>query len=196
MPCEDSEGSRRPAEVIASVRCQPHLVEKLAWRRKSDGQSRGRDLNEPSQPQAAGGSQLLNANAGRKPKHSRRKPPKSYLGSIQAVKITLEEALALLGKYAEERTSVLAVVGSPSRSIARVTGPIRVSLADGVSPHLIVGKEDDTSDQIKFRLSDCMFEYGEFGDDDAEDSGDRRFEAFLVVGSSKGDTLSLFEPKS
>jgi hypothetical protein len=112
------------------------------------------------------------------------------------VKITLEEALTLLGKYAEERTSVLAVVGSPSLSIARVTGPIRVSIADGVPPHLIVGKEDDTSDQIKFRLSDCMFEYGDFRDADAEDSFDRRFEAFLVVGSSKGDTLSLFEPKS
>jgi hypothetical protein len=70
------------------------------------------------------------------------------------VKITLEEALTLLGKYAEERTNVLAVVGSPSLSIARVAGPIRVSIADGVPPHLIVGKEDDTSDQIKFRLSD------------------------------------------
>jgi hypothetical protein len=45
------------------------------------------------------------------------------LGSTQAVKISLEDALVLLGKYAEERTSVLAVVGSPSLSIARVTGP-------------------------------------------------------------------------
>ena len=112
------------------------------------------------------------------------------------MKITLEEALALLGKCAEERTSVLAVVGSPSLSVARVTGPIRVSIAEGVPPHLIVGKEDDTSDQIKFRLSDCVFEYGDFRDADAEGSGDRRFEAFLVVGSCKGDTLSLFEPKS
>jgi hypothetical protein len=89
------------------------------------------------------------------------------LGSIQAVKITLEEALALLGKYAEERTSVLAVVGSSSAlSVARVTGPIRVFIADGVPPHLTVGKEDDTSDQIKFRLSDCMFEYDEFREAD------------------------------
>ena len=80
--------------------------------------------------------------------------------------------------------------------LLRVTGPIRVSVTDGVPLHLIIGKEEDTSDQIKFRLSDCVFEYGDFRDADAEDSGDRRFEAFLVVGSSKGDTLSLFEPKS
>jgi len=112
------------------------------------------------------------------------------------VKITLEDALSLLGKYAEERTRVLAVFGTPSVSIARVTGTIRVSVADGVPPHLIVGKDDDTSDQIKFRLSNCVFEYGDFRDDSPEDYGEHKFEAFLVVGSSKGDTLSLFEPKS
>ena len=109
------------------------------------------------------------------------------------MKITLEDALSLLSKYAEERTRVLAVVGSPSLSIARVTGPLRVFVADGVTPHLIVGNEDETSDQIKFRLSDCNFVYDDFPD---EDTDERRFEAFLVVGSSKGDTLSLFEPKS
>ena len=112
------------------------------------------------------------------------------------MKISLEEALTLLGKYAEERTSVLAVVGSPSLSIGRVTGPIRVSIAEGVPAHLIIGKDDDTSDQIKFRLADCIFEYGDFCDTSPEESGEHRFEAFLVVGSSKGDTLSLFEPKS
>ena len=111
------------------------------------------------------------------------------------MKISLEEALTLLGKYAEEHTSVLAVVGSPSLSLARVTGPIRLSSMDGVPLHLIVGKEADSSDLIKFRLSDCVFEYGDFRGADAEDSSDPRFEAFLVVGSSKGDTLSLFEPK-
>ena len=110
------------------------------------------------------------------------------------MKITLEDALSLLGKYAEERTRVLAVFGTPSVSIARVTGMIRVSVTDGVPPHLIVGKEDDTSDQIKFRLSDCVFEYGDFRDEEQTD--EQKFEAFLVVGSSKGDTLSLFEPKS
>jgi hypothetical protein len=112
------------------------------------------------------------------------------------VKITLEDALSLLGKYAEERTRVLAVFGTPSVSIARVTGTIRVSVRDGVPPHLIVGKDDDTSDQIKFRLSDCVFEYGDFRDASPEDHGEHKFEAFLVVGSGKGDTLSLFEPKS
>jgi hypothetical protein len=83
------------------------------------------------------------------------------------VKITFEDALSLLGKYAVEGTRVLAVVGSPSLSIARVTGPIQVSLADGLPPHLIVGKEADTSDQIKFRLSDCVFQYDDFRDGDA-----------------------------
>ena len=80
-------------------------------------------------------------------------------------------------------------------SVARVTGTINVSIADGVPPRLIVGKEDDTSDQIKFRLSDCVFEYGDFRDTSAEDYGEQKFGGFLVVGSSKGDTLSLFEPK-
>ena|SRR5271155_4247417 len=112
------------------------------------------------------------------------------------MKITLEDALSLLGKYAEERTPVLAVFGTPSLSIARVTGTIRVSIGDRIPPHLIVGKEDGKSDQIKFRLSDCVFEYGDFRDAGAEDFGAHKFEGFLVVGSSKGDTLSLFEPKS
>jgi len=112
------------------------------------------------------------------------------------VKITLEDALSLLAKYAEERTRVLAVFGTPSVSIARVTGTIRVNVTEGAPPHLIVGRDDDTSDQVKFRLSDCVFEYGDFRDVGPEDQDERTFEAFLVVGSNKGDTLSLFEPKS
>lgn len=91
---------------------------------------------------------------------------------------------------------MLAVFGTPSLSIARVSGPIRVSIADEVPPHLIVGKEEDTSDRIKFRLSDCIFESGDFRDTSPEKSGEHRFEAFLVVGTSKGDTPSLFEPKN
>src|SRR5271170_3150617 len=112
------------------------------------------------------------------------------------MKITLEDALSLLGKYAEERTPVLAVFVTPSVSVARVTGTIRVSVADGVIPHLIVGKEDGESDQIKFRLSDCNFAYGDFRDATTEDFGAHKFEGFLVVASSKGDTLSLFEMKT
>ncbi len=112
------------------------------------------------------------------------------------MKITLEDALSLLSKYAVERTPVLAVFVTPSVSVARVTGTIRVSIGDRIPPHLIVGKEDGTSDQIKFRLSDCVFEYGDFRDADAEDFGAHKFEGFLVVGSKNGDTLSLFEPKS
>jgi hypothetical protein len=112
------------------------------------------------------------------------------------MKITLEDALSLLSKYAVERTPVLAAFVTPSVSVARVTGTIRVSIVDGVPPHLIVGKEDGTSDQIKFRLSDCVFEYGDFRDADAEDFGAHKYEGFLVVGSKNGDTLSLFEPKS
>jgi hypothetical protein len=108
------------------------------------------------------------------------------------MKITLEDALSLLGKYAEERTSVVAAFVTLSVAVVRVTGTIRVSTIGGVS-HLFIGKEDQTSDQIKFRLSDCTFEYGDFRD---EESGANKFEAFLVVGSSKGNTLSLFEPKS
>jgi len=88
---------------------------------------------------------------------------------------------------------MLAVFGTP---IARVTGALRVSATDGIPPHLIVGTDDDTSDRIKFRLSDCVFEYGDFRDASPEEQDEHKFEAFLVVGSSKGDTLSLFEPKS
>jgi hypothetical protein len=62
-----------------------------------------------------------------------------------------------------------------------------------MTPHLIVGKDDGASDQIKFRLLDCEFAYGDFRDATAEDFGAHRFEGFLVVASSKNDTLSLFE---
>jgi hypothetical protein len=106
------------------------------------------------------------------------------------MKVTQDDVLSLLRKYEEERTSVLAVFGTPSQSIARVTGTIRVSV-DGRGPLLVIGKDDDKSDQIKFRLSDCVFEYGDF----REEAAEQKFEAFLVVASSKGDTLSLFEPK-
>jgi hypothetical protein len=112
------------------------------------------------------------------------------------MKITLEDALSLLGKYVDERTPVLAVFVTPSVSIARVTGLIHISVVDVVGPHLIVGKDDGASDQIKFRLSDCEFSYGDFRDASAEDFGADKFEGFLVVGSSKGDALSLFEMKT
>jgi hypothetical protein len=67
----------------------------------------------------------------------------------------MEDALSLLGKYVDERTPVLAVFVTPSVSIARVTGLIHISVVDVVGPHLIVGKDDGTSDpnQIQtFRL--------------------------------------------
>jgi len=56
------------------------------------------------------------------------------------VKITLEDALSLLSKYADERTPVLAAFVTPSVSVARVLGTIRVYIADGTPPHLIVGQ--------------------------------------------------------
>ena len=111
------------------------------------------------------------------------------------MKVTLEDVLSLLRKYVEERISVLAVFVTPSVSVARVPGAIRISVVDGVPPCLIVGKDDGESDQIKFRLSDCVFEYGDFRDANVEDFGARKFEGFLVVASKRGDTLSLFEPK-
>ena len=55
-------------------------------------------------------------------------------------------------------------------------------LVDGRGPVLVIGKDDDTSDQIKFRLSDCVFEYGDFRDEESAD----KYEGFLVVASSKG----------
>jgi hypothetical protein len=80
------------------------------------------------------------------------------------MKVTLDDALSLLGKYVEERTPVLAVFVTSSASVTRVTGTIQISVVDGVTPHLVVGKEDGESDQIKFRLSDCEFTYGDFRD--------------------------------
>jgi hypothetical protein len=112
------------------------------------------------------------------------------------MRVTLEDALSLLGKYVEEQTPVLAVLVTPSVSVARVTGTIHISVVDGVTPHLIVGKEDGESDQIKFRLSDCEFTYGDLRDATTEDFGAHKFEGFLVVASSKGDTPSLFEMKN
>lgn len=109
------------------------------------------------------------------------------------MKITLEDALSLLKKYAEEGTPVLAAFVTPSVSVARVTGTIRVSIVDGMAPHLIVGNEDSASDQIKFRLADCEFKYGDFRD---EESSALKWAGFLVAASSKGDTLSLFEMKN
>jgi hypothetical protein len=58
------------------------------------------------------------------------------------MKVTLEDALSLLGKYVEGRKPVLAVFVTPSMSVARVTGTIRISVVDGVTPYLIAEKED------------------------------------------------------
>ena len=80
------------------------------------------------------------------------------------MKVTLEDAVSLLSKYAEERTPVLAVLGTPSVSVARVAGTIRVSIVGGV-PCLLIGKEDSETDQTKFWLSDCEFAYGDFRDE-------------------------------
>ena len=109
------------------------------------------------------------------------------------MKITLDEALSMLNKYADEPTPVLAVFVTPSRSVATVAGTIRVTRVAGDSV-LVVGKEDSNSDQIKFCLSaDCKLEYGDFRDDELSA---HKWEGFLVVASSKGDTLSLCEPKA
>jgi len=108
------------------------------------------------------------------------------------MKVTQDAALSLLNKYVEERTPVFAALVTPSVSVARVTGTIRISITDGV-PRLVVGEDDNESDQIKFRLSDCVFEYGDFW---GEEPYSHKWEGFLVVASSNGDTLSLFEPKN
>ena len=84
---------------------------------------------------------------------------------------------------------------TPSVSVARVTGTIQISVVDGVTPHLIVGKEDGQSDQIKFRLSDCNFEYGDFRDAIAEEFGAHKFEGFQTSSVQQGDTLSRTRPK-
>lgn len=113
------------------------------------------------------------------------------------MRVTQDDALSLLAKYEEERTSVLAVFVTPSLSVARVVGRIHVSIADGV-PRLLVGEKDSETkpEQIKFRFADCIFEYGDFREAKRdEDSTAHKYEGFLVVRSSKGDTLSLFEPK-
>jgi hypothetical protein len=70
------------------------------------------------------------------------------------MKVTQDAALSLLNKYVEDRIPVFAALVTPSVSVARVTGTIRIFIADGV-PRLVVGKDDKESDQIKFRLSDC-----------------------------------------
>jgi hypothetical protein len=112
------------------------------------------------------------------------------------MRITQDEALSLLSKYANERISVLAVFVTPSLSVARVIGPVSVSYVNEV-PQLLVGNDDDKSDQIKFKFADCVFEYGDFWEAKraSQDSAAHQYAGFLVVRSEKGDTLSLFEPK-
>ena len=68
------------------------------------------------------------------------------------MKVTLEDALSLLSKYAEERTPVLAAFVTPSVSVARVTGAIRVSTV----------AEDGESDQIKFGFQIANFSTATF----------------------------------
>jgi hypothetical protein len=107
------------------------------------------------------------------------------------MKVTQADAVSLLIKYADERTPVLAAFATPSLSVARVTGAVHFSTVAGIL-QLLIGEDDQTSSQIKFRLSDCIFEYGDFrGESDAQ-----HFEAFLIIASKKGDTLSLFETKN
>jgi hypothetical protein len=89
-------------------------------------------------------------------------------------------AVFLLRKYAGERTCACGC-GDASVSIARVPGTSGVSIADGIRASPIVGKEDDTSDQIRFRLSDCVFEFDEFRAANSEDHDEGKFEALLVV---------------
>lgn len=114
------------------------------------------------------------------------------------MKVTLTDALSLLGKYADERTTVCAVLVTPSLSVVKIMGEIRVSVIEDVQ-HLLIGEDAEQSDQIKFRLSDCQFSYGDFRDSEfgvSEGPFAHRFEGFLVASSSRGDTLSLFEPKN
>lgn len=85
---------------------------------------------------------------------------------------------------------VLAALVTPSLSAASVIGTVNISMI-GDNAQLLIGK-DQASGQIKFRLYDCVFEYGDFrGAYDAQ-----HFEAFLVVASSRRDTLSLFETRN
>ena len=107
------------------------------------------------------------------------------------MRLTLDKTLSLLMKYVEEQTPLLAVLVSPSVSVARVAGPIYISTIAGV-PLLVIGK--DKSDQINVRLSDCVFEYGDFRGVEGAQSVEG-LEAFLVLSTDKGDALSLFEPK-
>ena len=85
---------------------------------------------------------------------------------------------------------MLAAFVTPSLTVARVTGSVHLSVLEDI-PQLLIADEEQRSDQIKFRLSDCVFEYGDFrGERDAE-----HFEAFLVIASNRGDTLSVFETR-
>jgi hypothetical protein len=69
-------------------------------------------------------------------------------------------------------TPVLAAFVTPSLSVASITNVVSLTMIGDI-PQLLIGDDDQHSDQIKFRLSDCIFEYGNFrGEPDAQ-----RFEA-------------------
>jgi hypothetical protein len=113
----------------------------------------------------------------------------------QAMKVTLEDAVSLLSKYVEERTPVLAVFVTPSVSVARVTGTIHISVVDGITPHLIVGKETASPTKSSSDFQIASLRTAIFVTPLLKTSVLTSFEGFLVVASSKGDTLSLFEMK-
>jgi hypothetical protein len=60
---------------------------------------------------------------------------------------------------------------------------------DGSGPQLAFGKTTTSQTKSSFDFLNCVFEYGDFRDEESAD----KYEGFLVVATSKGDTLSLFE---
>ena len=85
----------------------------------------------------------------------------------EPLRIDLSEAIVLLEKFTAERTPVVAAfVSAPCNSTARITGLVRLESIGEMIALLVIGEDDQASDQIRFRLSDCTFEYGDFEQSD------------------------------
>jgi hypothetical protein len=115
------------------------------------------------------------------------------------MKMSSEEAGALLNKYISEKTPLLGTLQTEDAK-ACVLGILSAGVADGV-PHLFVGAaEDEFCDSMQFRfvIAECDFAYGDLRDakEPVKDLTNR-IESFLTITSRKTNAqLGLIELKT
>ena len=115
------------------------------------------------------------------------------------MKMSSEEAGALLSKYISEKTPLLATLQTEDARVC-ISGVLSAGTVDDV-PHLFVGDVEDEFDasmQFRFVIAECDFAYGDMRDAGEQD-GDltSRVESFLSITARKRNAqLGLIELKS